>query len=113
MTLTSRYDHRVTREYIDPDTSRRECLICGQPTTGAGAMLRHFDEAVRPALPERGDVDAFREAVAIARTAQDRLLPPGWTEDDIARVVIEDLYAAGALRTRRAEGRGVRAGRVA
>jgi hypothetical protein len=49
--------------------------------------------------PARADVDALRQAMKIARIAQNRLVPPHYDEGDIARVVVEALYSEGALRT--------------
>lgn len=109
------YEHRVLWEDRDPGTEVRQCGSCGVPTTGYGQTLRHVGEGVRPTLPLRTDVASFLDAVRLALLAQDRLIGViDTTPEDIARVIVEELYEAGALRTgRSAWKRPERRGRAA
>lgn len=98
--MTGPYDHRVPWE--DTGTGRRLCGACGLPTTGAGTTLRHDGEGVRPIVPDRADMPAFAAAVAAATHALERLNGvPDRTDTDRVRVIVEELYVRGALRTGR------------
>lgn len=100
--MIARYTHQVPFAE-DVDTGVRRCRVCGERTTGIGATLRHWGEAVRPTVPDRIDIAALNRAVRVAVAAQQRLIGAvGSDEEDTARVIVEALYASGALRTGRA-----------
>lgn len=96
------YDH-VAREDRDPAATRRECVTCGAPVTGGqnGEELRHLGEAVRPVSPYRDDAPAVRKAFELAQRAVDeRSRTTQLTPPDYARIVVDELYRSGALKTR-------------
>jgi hypothetical protein len=101
--LAKPYDHPARQLTADSRTLG-VCSICNIPVmgfeTGTMSTLRHHGEAFRLAPVGAGDAPAVEEAVQAARNALDRLPPWEITDDDRARVMVEELYAIGALRPR-------------
>jgi hypothetical protein len=80
--------------------------VCGDPVIGGqnGEELRHDspNEAVRPVTPYRDDAPAVHEAFEIAwRAVAERSHAAQLTPPDYARIVVDELYRRGALKTRR------------
>lgn len=101
---TAAYNHPA-RQLTADDRAAGACTACGRQVIGAGRSLRHVDEVFAPTLTDPADAPAVDAARAIARTALDRLPPEDGGVDDRARAVVDALYAAGALRTRRSSWR--------
>lgn len=98
MDLTQRYSHRAV-EWRNED-GQRECLKCPRPITGAGAMLRHTDEAIRPEVV--ADQEDLAEFTEIGATALGEMWTDALADDlDRARVVVEALHRCGALTLKR------------
>lgn len=91
------------RLLVRQDGDDRECSVCTRPVIGFGPTLRHAGEAFRPTAPTLADSKAFHLAERLAVNALEELPAPSAdiTDRDRARAVVEKLYAAGLLDTRR------------
>ncbi len=101
MDMQRRYSHRAV-EWRNED-GQRECRLCPRPITGAGDMLRHADEAIRPDVLDSDTGEAVAEYTEIGARALEDMWTDRVSDYDRARVVVEALNRCGALniKTRR------------
>lgn len=76
-----------------------ECTVCGGRVVGFGATLRHEGERTPVLVPEPEDARAValahEQAVAAARVLG--------SDGEVARAIVDALYAGGFLRRRRGD----------
>ncbi|MFF4777616.1 hypothetical protein ACFY05_32795 [Microtetraspora fusca] len=99
MDMMQPYSHRVIPWHND-ETGRLECRTCPRPIVGIGPTLRHHDEAVRHHTPDQGMAAAVTDATHLGAQALEAMWTDRCSDLDRARVVVEALEAAGALRPR-------------
>lgn len=90
--------HRARACVVD---GRRECSVCGDAVIGDGRTVRHFGERTPPVVPEPEDARAVAAARERAAAAARRL----GGDEDLAEILVGELYAAGWLRRKRGERR--------
>ncbi len=82
---------------MTPEATRRECRICGRNLTGFGADMRHEGEPRFTVVPDPNDLAAFNRALTLADSVIYGL-PSYADRTEIARAIVEAIYADGLLR---------------